>query len=227
MPPTDTEFEAILKASGKFGEVAPFSPEVIQLAAETGLRESELFHLCWRSVDLSLGDTGALRIEEQQRSRVVGGKPWKPKYLKFRVVPLTTLARQILDDLRGRVASEPDDLVVPNRGGAPYVRIEHAPELSGIGRWHDVLKNCHLYGKVRFHDLRHVFAVRCLERGVPIAAVSSWLGHSDVNLTVKRYGRWSHEAREQWEWIKKLDEPIDAIAKGPWLRVHEGGRSTR
>ena len=57
---------------------------------------SELFNLRWRSIDLSLGDTGGLRIEEQQRSRVGGGKPWKPKYLKFRVVPLTGLARQIL-----------------------------------------------------------------------------------------------------------------------------------
>ena len=54
--------------------------------------------------------------------------------------------------------------------------------------------------------------------------VSAWLGHSDVNLTVKRYGRWSSEAREQWEWIKKLDKPVDAVAKGPWLSVVEGGR---
>ena len=34
---------------------------------------------------------------------------------------------------------------------------------------------------------------------------------------------WSSEAREQWEWIKKLDRPVDAVAKGPWLSVVEGG----
>jgi integrase len=71
--------------------------------------------------------------------------------------------------------------------------------------------------------LRHLFAVRCLQRGIPLAVVSAWLGHSDINLTVKRYGRWSAEAREQWDWIKKLDRPADAVAKGPWLSVVEGG----
>jgi hypothetical protein len=54
--------------------------------------------------------------------------------------------------------------------------------------------------------------------------VSAWLGHSDVNLTVKRYGRWSSEAREQWSWIKKLDKLIDSVAKGPWLTVYEGAQ---
>ena len=48
-------------------------------------------------------------------------------------------------------------------------------------------------------------------------------GDSRPNLTVKRYGRWSSEAREQWEWIKKLDKPVDAVARGPWLSVVEGG----
>lgn len=224
VPPTDTEFEAILEASRQFAEVAPHFPEVIQIAAETGLRLSELFNLTWGSVDFSLGDTGALRIEEQQRTRIVGGKPWKPKHLKFRVVPLTPSLRALLDDLRKRVPSAPDDQVIPNRGGCPYVRIEHAPDRAGKGWWYDVLTACGLCGKVRFHNLRHRFAVSCLQRGIPIAVVSAWLGHSDVNLTVKRYGRWSSEAREQWEWIKKLDKPIDAVAKGPWLSVVEGGR---
>lgn len=224
VPPTETELDAIVEASKGFTEIAPFFPEVIRLAAETGLRAAELFHLCWRSVDFEMGDTGGIRIEEQQRTRIVGGKPWKPKNLKFRIVPLTPLARSILDELHTKVPKAPAELVIPNRGGGPYLRLENAPRGSGKGWWHDVLESCELKGRVRFHDLRHLFAVRCLQRGVPLAVVSAWLGHSDVNLTVKRYGRWSSEAREQWEWIKKLDKPIDAIARTPWLTVHEGGR---
>ena len=223
VPPTDTELEAIIEASRQFSEVAPYFPEVINIAAETGLRLSELFNLTWRSVDFSMGDTGGLRVEEQHRARIVGGKSWKPKYLKFRVVPLTPLVHTILKGLREQVPHAPDDLVIPSRGGSPYVRIEHAPDRAGKGWWYDVLGACGLRGKVRFHDMRHLFAVRCLQRGIPLAIVSSWLGHSDVNLTVKRYGRWSSEAREQWDWIKKLDKPVDAVAKGPWLSVVEGG----
>ena len=74
------------------------------------------------------------------------------------------------------------------------------------------------------HDLRHYFAVRALMRGVPMAVVSAWLGHSDINLTVKRYGRWAAEAREQWAWARRMSEPIDAIPPRPALAVVDGGR---
>ena len=219
VPPTDSELQAIIEASRKFTEIAPHFPEVIQLAAETGLRLGELFNLTWGSVDFSMGDTGGLRVEEQHRARIVGGKSWKPKHLKFRVVPLTPLARELLARLRKQVPNAPADLVVPSRGGSPYVRCEAAPDKAGKGYWPDVLAACDLRGKVRFHDLRHLFAVRCLQRGIPIAVVSAWLGHGDINLTVKRYGRWSSEAREQWDWIKKLDRPVDAVARGARLAV--------
>ena len=102
------------------------------------------------------------------------------------------------------------------------MRIEAAPDKAGSGQWYNVLDACGLKGKVRFHSLRHRFAVTCLQRGIPIAVVSSWLGHSDVNLTVKRYGRWSAEAREQWDWIKKLDKPVDAVARGARLSIVKG-----
>ncbi|MBI3181252.1 MAG: hypothetical protein HYZ28_03825 [Myxococcales bacterium] len=38
------------------------------------------------------------------------------------------------------------------------------------------------------------------------------MGHSDVNLTVKRYGRFAAESREQWAWIATLAEPVEAVA---------------
>lgn len=60
-----------------------------------------------------------------------------------------------------------------------------------------------------------------------MAVASAWLGHSDVNLTVKQYGRWAAEAREQWQWAKKMDEPIDAIAQRPALGVIDGGPKPR
>jgi len=39
------------------------------------------------------------------------------------------------------------------------------------------------------HDLRHLFATRCIEAGVDIPTVSRWLGHSDGGaLAMKVYG---------------------------------------
>ncbi|PYK57469.1 MAG: hypothetical protein DME21_17240 [Verrucomicrobia bacterium] len=50
---------------------------------------------------------------------------------------------------------------------------------------------CRKLGIARFthHDLRHLFATRCIESGVDIPTVSRWLGHKDGGaLAMKTYG---------------------------------------
>jgi len=50
---------------------------------------------------------------------------------------------------------------------------------------------CKKLGVARFthHDLRHLFATRCIESGVDIPTVSRWLGHKDGGaLAMKTYG---------------------------------------
>jgi integrase len=50
---------------------------------------------------------------------------------------------------------------------------------------------CKKLGITRFthHDLRHLFATRCIESGVDIPTVSRWLGHKDGGaLAMKVYG---------------------------------------
>ena len=42
---------------------------------------------------------------------------------------------------------------------------------------------------IRIHDLRHIFATRCIESGVEIPTVAAWLGHKDGGiLAAKTYG---------------------------------------
>ncbi|HEY8206235.1 MAG TPA: tyrosine-type recombinase/integrase [Myxococcaceae bacterium] len=223
VPPSDTELNAILDEARAPAllEVAPLLPEAIELAVETGLRKEELFRLTWRSVDTSLGPNreGAIRVEEQTRSRLVGGKKWTPKNGRYRVVPLSPRAREILADLRKREDTSPSALIIPNTEGCPYVRLQSAGKGSGTAAWR-VLKEAMGHG-VRWHSLRHLFAVRCLQRGIPIAVVSQWMGHSDVNLTVKRYGRFAAEAKEQFAWINALAQPVEALAEArkPRLEV--------
>ena len=42
-------------------------------------------------------------------------------------------------------------------------------------------------GDVRFHDLRHAYATRLLERGVHPKVVSEALGHSSISITMDTY----------------------------------------
>jgi integrase len=58
---------------------------------------------------------------------------------------------------------------------------------------------CKLAGihRITHHDLRHLFATRCIESGVDIQTISRWLGHRDGGvLAMKVYGhlRPSHSA---------------------------------
>jgi len=43
--------------------------------------------------------------------------------------------------------------------------------------------------RINHHDLRHLFATRCIESGVDIRTVSRWLGHQDGGaLCMRTYG---------------------------------------
>ena len=37
------------------------------------------------------------------------------------------------------------------------------------------------------HALRHTFATRCIEAGVPPVVLKKWLGHSDIHVTLDTY----------------------------------------
>lgn len=39
----------------------------------------------------------------------------------------------------------------------------------------------------KLHDLRHTFATRCLELGIPMKVVQEWLGHSKLDTTADTY----------------------------------------
>jgi integrase len=222
VPPTEEQLDLLLQAAGDFVDIAPLLREVIIFAAETGLRESELFSLIWSQVELGIGAHGALRIERRTRGRSRAGRPYRPKRGKTRTVPLSGRARRILDDLKRKLRPGLEDHVFPNAGGCPYVRIEHAAECKGTGYFPHAVEQAGLKGQVTFHALRHMFACRCLARGIPISVVSDYLGHSSIELTVKLYGRFSDDAREKWKWIDVLSEPLDAVTKRRMLTVVDG-----
>jgi integrase len=206
IPPTEEQYAAVLAACELFRPVAPLLPEVTDFAAETGARRAEVFTLSCRSVDLV---RGTIRIEKQAKARLVNGQPWRPKHNKWREIPLSARARAILEARRAAGPWTPGDLVFPNKGGAPYDRMDRADGAEGKGYFADAVAAAGLKGVVTFHSLRHLFAVRLLTRGVPIAVVSDLLGHSDINLTVKQYGRFASDAKVKWDAVKVLDRPSD------------------
>lgn len=39
----------------------------------------------------------------------------------------------------------------------------------------------------KLHDLRHTFATKCMEAGIPLKVVQVWLGHSNIEITADTY----------------------------------------
>jgi integrase len=93
---------------------------------------------------------------------------------EFRRIPLTASARAVLDELRPVRPSGPADPVMPVK--SPRIALEGACKRIGLGH-------------LRVHDLRHIFATRCIEGGVDIPTIAHWLGHKDGGvLAAKTYG---------------------------------------
>lgn len=59
------------------------------------------------------------------------------------------------------------------------------------------------------HSLRHTFATRCIEAGVPAVVLKKWLGHTDIHVTLDTYAdvfdRMHNDA------VDKLDIHLDAL----------------
>ena len=76
----------------------------------------------------------------------------------------------------------------------------------GLNRWAagDVHRDrLHALGLVgyRLHDSRHHWAVRMVRAGMPLELVARQLGHRDVVMVAKVYGRFvpTHQERDRWE----------------------------
>lgn len=65
----------------------------------------------------------------------------------------------------------------------------------------------HGFPDLRFHDLRHTFASLALSKGVPMAVVSSLLGHSSISITVDIYGHITDNAK-----LNAMQIVFDAIS---------------
>jgi integrase len=72
-----------------------------------------------------------------------------------------------------------------------------AGRIMDVGKCNEALaRACKEIGipKITHHDLRHLFATRCIESGVDIPTVSRWLGHKDGGaLAMKTYGHLRNE----------------------------------
>ena len=87
--------------------------------------------------------------------------------------------------------------------------IKDGVRLKGTKRGKEVLLGIGIE-RITHHDLRHLFATRCIEAGVDIPTVSRWLGHVDGGaLAMKVYGhlRRTHSPGPEAQLVTRFGAP--------------------
>jgi site-specific recombinase XerD len=165
---THAEVEALLAAPDRSTWTGQRNHALILLAVQTGLRVSELTAL--RGDDVVLGTGAHVRCYGKGR--------------KERCTPLTKESVATLRSWIRASGTDPQGALFPSRGcDRPLTRsavwrlvAKHASEASDL---------CPSLAEKRVtpHTLRHTCSMGLLERGVDLATIALWLGHSSLEST--------------------------------------------
>jgi integrase len=164
--PSQENFPELVKAlRDGDGGWAERCADLVEFLAYSGCRKGEAARVQGVHCDFEKGEINVLG------DPVTGTKNWE-----IRRVPMIPDMRLLLERIRGE-CGEKEFLA------NPVMRVH---ECQGA-----INSACKSLGITRFthHDLRHLFATRCIESGVDIPTVSRWLGHKDGGaLAMKTYG---------------------------------------
>lgn len=140
-------------------ESAEHLRSIIITALNTGMRKNEILTLTWSCVDL-----------KQRLIQVV-----KTKSGKNREIPINDDLLEVLEELKKHKLS---GYVFPNpKTGNSFKTVRHSFESAC--RRAEILN-------LRFHDLRHTFSCRMIQKGCDIETLRDLLGHHSITVT-QRY----------------------------------------
>lgn len=159
------------------------------VAIFTGLRQGELLGLTWDCVDFERG----LLLINKQHNRVKGDTEFRFASLKNDKARVLTAADEVMEVLRLQKQRQESWAAALGDG---WENLDNLVFTTEFGRY---INNKILYqnfkrimkklGKpnLRFHDLRHTYAVNSLRAGDDIKTVQENLGHATASFTLSTY----------------------------------------
>ena len=134
----------------------------------TGMREQEVMHTYWSDVNLS---AATVRVSHKP------DRGWTLKAYKEREIPIPT---KLVKGLKASKAKSDKtcSLVFPTAGCNP--KLDFLDCLKAIAERAKLDQD-----NFWLHKFRATFATRCLWAGVDLRTVQQWLGHSDMESTMR------------------------------------------
>ena len=168
---TRPELDALLAAPDKGTWTGPRDHALLDVAAQTGLRVSELTGL--RNCDVELGTGAHIRCTGKGR--------------KQRCTPLARSTVAVLRAWMQERRGEPGDPLFPARRGTPLSR----GAVARLVTRHTVTARHRCPSLITKHPtphvLRHSCAMELLRSGVDCAVIALWMGHEQVETTSRIY----------------------------------------
>jgi integrase len=167
--PERDQFKAIVSTIRAGSSWGPKAANLVEFLAYGGMRlYTEAQWVNWEDVDW------------QRMEIIVRGQPdTATKNWEIRRIPILPDMESLLKRMQAEIPGQHTGKILEITE-CP-VSLERACSKVGIPR-------------ITHHDLRHLFATRCIESGVDIPTVSHWLGHKDRGvLAMKTYGHLRNE----------------------------------
>ena len=166
------------------------------VALFTGMREGEVIGLTWDNVDLK---NGTIYITQQLQRHDGEYKLMPPKNSKSRlIVP----APYIMDILKEEQTAQKENRLKAgplweNKKGFVFTNAigGHYSQQYVHKKFKNVVQSIEM-PSLRFHDLRHTYAVAAIRAGDDIKTVSEKLGHASVAFTLDIYGHVTDEMKQ-------------------------------
>lgn len=134
----------------------------------TGMREQEVMHVYWSDVNFT---AATVRVTHKP------DRGWTPKAYKEREIPIPNKLVGALKAHKAK-ADKGCNLLFPTAGCKP--KLDFLDCLKAIAKRAGLDKD-----SVWLHKFRATFATRCLANGVDLRTVQQWLGHSDLESTMR------------------------------------------
>ena len=125
-----------------------------------------------------------------------------------RQIPINTMVKPIIDQVLSGYVPTTDNMLFHTSRNSIVTTNQVSMEYQRVIYKYNVLDKT-IKGYVTLHSLRHTYATRCIECGMPPKVLQTLLGHTDIRITLDTYSDVFENF--QSENVAKVDSYLDKL----------------